>query len=188
MDALLKDKIREWMDTHKQEWQRVNACIKAFRTDIFDDVGNYLPGGEEIVDFIKFEDTVAARLQCDQIDSYGPWVETIAVLSDPTKGLYVHYGFDEDKRKGVMIRGPFMDLMDAFRDVQSNKPLARLVTGTTAVAGENIPTTYIYEDNGGGIHAIVEQNGTVTNVLANLEREPGITGEKIIAAALELKK
>ena len=185
MDAHLKDKIREWMDTHKQEWQRVNACIEAFRTDIFDDVGNYLPGGEEIVDFIKFEDTVAARLQCDQIDSYGPWVETIAVLSDPTKGLYVHYGFDEDKRKGVMIRGPFTDLMDALRDIQEHKPLARLVTGKTAVAGENIPTTRIYEDNRGGIHAIVEQNGTVTNVLANPEWEPGITGEKIIAAAMD---
>ena len=203
MDAHLKDRIREWLDTHKREWQRVNACIEAFRNDIFDDAGNYLPDGKEIVDFIKFENTVAARFRFEDTDAYRAWTETVAVLTDPAKGLYVHYGFDEDKREGTIIRGPFTDLMDALRDIQEHKPLERLVSvgGTDSLSSENTKdsindeqeyddtmlswntTVKIYEDNGGGIHAIVEQGGVLNKVIPHLEREPGVTGEIIIAEA-----
>ena len=50
--------------------------------------------------------------------------------------------------------------------------------------------TSIYEDNGGGINAIVEQAGTVVNVIANLDLARDMTGrymtgEEIITEAKE---
>ena len=47
------------------------------------------------------------------------------------------------------------------------------------------PDVVIYEDNGGGIHAVVERGEVPCNVIPHLEQERGLTGEEILAAAKE---
>lgn len=43
----------------------------------------------------------------------------------------------------------------------------------------------IYEDNGGGVHAVIEQDSAIVNVVPHLEMERDVTGAQIIAAAKE---
>lgn len=48
----LKKAIIDWLITNKKEWQRTNACVKAFKNYIYDDNGNYLIGGQAVSEFI----------------------------------------------------------------------------------------------------------------------------------------
>lgn len=52
----LKRAIINWLFNNKNEWQRVNACIKHFKAYIYNADGSYLIGGEEVYDFIKSAD------------------------------------------------------------------------------------------------------------------------------------
>lgn len=130
MDEKLKTEIRRWLQKNKFLWNREDSCIAAFRAHIYDAHENYLPGGREIADFIRFEDTVEARFLnswADRHPQYDPdFVETIAVLREPN-GFFTHYLYDEDKGKGAVISGPFPDIMEALRNIKSRCPNARLV-------------------------------------------------------------
>ena len=48
----LKQAILNWLLENESQWQRVNACVKAFRAYIYDENGNYLMGGQVISKFI----------------------------------------------------------------------------------------------------------------------------------------
>lgn len=48
----LKQAILNWLLENESQWQRVNACVKAFRAYIYDENGNYLIGGQVISKFI----------------------------------------------------------------------------------------------------------------------------------------
>lgn len=48
----LKQAIFNWLLENENQWQRVNACVKAFRAYIYDENGNYLIGGQVISKFI----------------------------------------------------------------------------------------------------------------------------------------
>ena len=52
----LKKAVIDWLLEHENEWQRVNACHKAFRAYIYDGNGNYLIGGKIVSDFISSAD------------------------------------------------------------------------------------------------------------------------------------
>ena len=52
----LKAAILKWLLENENQWQRVNACKKAFREYIYDKNGNYLIGGETVAEFIKAAD------------------------------------------------------------------------------------------------------------------------------------
>ena len=52
-DKELMKEIINWLFAHENEWQRINACIDEFRNYIYQDNGNYLIGGENIVRFIE---------------------------------------------------------------------------------------------------------------------------------------
>lgn len=52
----LKAAIINWLMENEAEWQRVNACTKAFRAYIYDAAGNYLIGGETVAVFIRAAD------------------------------------------------------------------------------------------------------------------------------------
>lgn len=48
----LKAEILKWLLEHENEWQRVNACRKAFRQYVFNADGNYIIGGQTVSEFI----------------------------------------------------------------------------------------------------------------------------------------
>ena len=52
----LKAEILKWLLEHEKEWQRANACRKAFRQYIFNTDGNYLIGGQTVSEFITEAD------------------------------------------------------------------------------------------------------------------------------------
>lgn len=52
----LKAEILKWLLEHENEWQRVNACTKAFRQYIYNTDGNFLIGGNIVSDFITEAD------------------------------------------------------------------------------------------------------------------------------------
>lgn len=52
----LKAEILKWLLEHENEWQRVNACTEAFRQYVYNTDGNFLIGGNIILDFIKEAD------------------------------------------------------------------------------------------------------------------------------------
>ncbi len=52
----LKQAILNWLLENENEWQRINACVKAFRAYIYDENGNYLIGGQIVSEFIKDAD------------------------------------------------------------------------------------------------------------------------------------
>lgn len=54
----LKQSIIEWLFTHSNEWQRVNACHEEFSPYIYDKNGKYLIGGEEVSEFILDADAL----------------------------------------------------------------------------------------------------------------------------------
>lgn len=54
----LKKAIINWIFDHADEWQRLNACVDAFRAYIYDGAGNYLIGGETVKRFIKTIDEI----------------------------------------------------------------------------------------------------------------------------------
>jgi hypothetical protein len=56
MHKKLKEAIINWLFEHEKEWQRVNACTKAFKNYIYDDDGNYLIGGDDVAAFIVAAD------------------------------------------------------------------------------------------------------------------------------------
>ena len=52
----LKVAIINWLVENEHEWQRVNACTKNFTAYIYDKHGNFLIGGEQVLDFILAAD------------------------------------------------------------------------------------------------------------------------------------
>ena len=54
----LKKEIINWIIENGNEFQRVNACTDKFRLYIYDTNGNYLIGGENVVNFIKKADNL----------------------------------------------------------------------------------------------------------------------------------
>lgn len=54
----LKKAIIDWMFDNASAWQRLNACVDAFRAYIYDGAGNYLIGGETVYRFIKTIDEI----------------------------------------------------------------------------------------------------------------------------------
>lgn len=52
----LKAEILKWLLEHENEWQRVNACIEAFRAYIYNADGDYLIGGQAVSEFITEAD------------------------------------------------------------------------------------------------------------------------------------
>lgn len=55
----LKKAIIDWMFDNASAWQRLNACVDAFRAYIYDDrTGKYLIGGETVYKFIKTVDEI----------------------------------------------------------------------------------------------------------------------------------
>lgn len=48
----LKEAIIKWLFENENEWQRINACHKAFKAYIYDAEGNYLIGGKTVSEFI----------------------------------------------------------------------------------------------------------------------------------------
>lgn len=57
----LKKAIIDWLIEHKNEFQRVNACHKAFRQYIYDENGAHIIGGEAVSDFIVAADKLLYR-------------------------------------------------------------------------------------------------------------------------------
>lgn len=49
----LKAAIFQWLLDNENRWQRVNACTEVFREYVYNKDGNYLIGGEVVVDFIN---------------------------------------------------------------------------------------------------------------------------------------
>lgn len=56
MPKELKTAIVKWLLGNENQWQRVNACTEAFREYIYNKSGNYLVGGEAVVEFIGAAD------------------------------------------------------------------------------------------------------------------------------------
>lgn len=56
MPKELKTAIIKWLVENKNQWQRVNACTEAFKEYIYNKSGNYLIGGEVVVEFIGAAD------------------------------------------------------------------------------------------------------------------------------------
>ena len=54
----LKKAIIDWMFDNASAWQRLNACVDAFRAYIYDGAGYYLIGGETVYRFIKTIDEI----------------------------------------------------------------------------------------------------------------------------------
>lgn len=50
MSKELKTAIIKWLLKNENQWQRVNACTEAFREYIYNKSGNYLIGGEAVVE------------------------------------------------------------------------------------------------------------------------------------------
>lgn len=49
----LKKAIINWLLENENAWQRTNACMKNFSEYIFNKDGNYLIGGEDVLNFIE---------------------------------------------------------------------------------------------------------------------------------------
>lgn len=56
MPKELKTVIVKWLLGNENQWQRVNASVQAFREYIYNKSGNYLVGGEAVVEFIGAAD------------------------------------------------------------------------------------------------------------------------------------
>ena len=56
MNKELKKVIVNWLLENENKWQRVNTCKEKFRNYIYDEVGNYIIGGEIVGDFINNAD------------------------------------------------------------------------------------------------------------------------------------
>lgn len=56
MELELKKAIVEWLLSHENEWQRVNACRKYFSLYIYDPDGEYLISGQKVSEFISKAD------------------------------------------------------------------------------------------------------------------------------------
>ena len=56
MPKELKTAIIKWLLCNENQWQRVNACTEAFREYIYNKSGNYLIGGEAVMEFIRAAD------------------------------------------------------------------------------------------------------------------------------------
>lgn len=52
-DLELMESILIWLLRSKNVSNRVRNCIDEYRNYIYDDIGNYLIGGEQVVNFIK---------------------------------------------------------------------------------------------------------------------------------------
>lgn len=52
MHKELKRSIVNWLLDNENTWQRINECITEFKAYIYNADGNYLIGGEEVVEFI----------------------------------------------------------------------------------------------------------------------------------------
>lgn len=52
----LKAAIVSWLLEHEHEWQRVNACVEAFRPYIYGPDGNHIIDGETVHKFIVAAD------------------------------------------------------------------------------------------------------------------------------------
>ena len=50
----LRIEIVKWFTENINRWQRVISCMDAFRAYIYDADGNYLIGGKDITEFIKY--------------------------------------------------------------------------------------------------------------------------------------
>ena len=53
MHKELKKEIIKWLLENENKWQRLNSCKEEFRNYIYDDEGNFLIGGEDVVNFIR---------------------------------------------------------------------------------------------------------------------------------------
>jgi hypothetical protein len=56
MPKELKTAIIKWLLGNENQWQRANACTEAFREYIYNKNGNYLIGGEAVIEFIAAAD------------------------------------------------------------------------------------------------------------------------------------
>ena len=56
MSKELKRAIINWMFDNSKEFQLINATAERFRSYIYDDKGNYLIGGKDIMEFIRNAD------------------------------------------------------------------------------------------------------------------------------------
>lgn len=56
MSKELKKAIINWMFDNSKEFQLINATAERFRSYIYDDKGNYLIGGKDIMEFIRKAD------------------------------------------------------------------------------------------------------------------------------------
>jgi hypothetical protein len=56
MSKELKKAIINWMFDNSKEFQLINATAERFRSYIYDDKGNYLIGGKDIMEFIRNAD------------------------------------------------------------------------------------------------------------------------------------
>ena len=60
-DLELKKEIINWLIENKNVWQRVNECSEHFKNYIYNEDGNYLIGGKEVMEFIKKADILLFR-------------------------------------------------------------------------------------------------------------------------------
>ena len=58
MNKELKKAIINWLLDNENRWQRINECIKEFREYIYNSYGNYLIGGQEVLNFIDEADSL----------------------------------------------------------------------------------------------------------------------------------
>jgi predicted Mrr-cat superfamily restriction endonuclease len=56
MSKELKKAIINWMFDNSKEFQLINATAERFRSYIYDDKGNYLIAGKDIMEFIRNAD------------------------------------------------------------------------------------------------------------------------------------
>ena len=56
MNKELKKAILIWLYENEERWQRSNSCSKEFREYIYNKEGNFLIGGEDILNFIRNAD------------------------------------------------------------------------------------------------------------------------------------
>lgn len=52
----IKIAICEWFGKNIDRFQRINSCCNEFRSYLYDADGNYLIGGKEIGEFIRYID------------------------------------------------------------------------------------------------------------------------------------
>ncbi len=73
MNKILKAKILNWLFENENQFNRVNACIAAFREYIYDKKGNYLIGGQTVLEFIKDADKLIYGKNETEDSSYHIW-------------------------------------------------------------------------------------------------------------------